>query len=477
MPAFPKHVAVVGAGPAGLTAAYELSKRGVRVDVFEADAQVGGMAKTISLWGQPVDLGPHRFFSSDPRVNRLWLEVIESDYEMISRLTRIYYKRTFFYYPLRPVNALRGLGLAEALRCIQAYCRIKIRPSADIATFEDWVVSRFGRRLFEIFFKSYSEKLWGIGCDELDSEFATQRIRKFSLSEAIKSAFGWTGDSRHKTLADEFAYPHGGAGVVYERMAERVRDLGGTIHLQRRVKAIHPAQDRGDAVVVELEDGEMKRYDHAVSTMPINRLVEQLDAPEEVKQHAGCLRFRNTILVYLRVLASDLFPDQWIYVHSEEMRAGRITNFRNWSTRAASESPDTILCLEYWCYDEDPIWTEDDASLVAMARRELAMTGLSPDRLVSEGHVVRVPKCYPVYSRGYKENLKPVEAFLTGLNGITAIGRYGSFKYNNQDHSILMGLLAADNIAGGSRHDLWAVNTDYEYQEASRITATGLQMA
>ena len=470
-----KKVAVIGAGPAGLTAAYELAKRGIRVDVYEAETKVGGMAKSIELWGQFVDLGPHRFFSSDPRVNRLWLDLIGSEYEMINRLTRIHYNNTLFNYPLNPLNALSGLGAPEAMRCVLSYAMAQMRPPSDLSTFENWVVSRFGRRLFEIFFQSYSEKLWGIPCDELDSDFAAQRIKKFSLFEAIKAAFIPDRTGKHKTLADEFAYPRRGAGMLYERMAERIAEMGGTLCLGTKVNSVRPAAPDVGSPEIDV-DGVRKKYDHVISTMPITRLVAQMNAPEAVQGHARALKFRNTILVYLRVAAENLFPDQWIYIHSRELKTGRVTNFRNWSLDIQNARPETILCLEYWCYDHDAVWREDQQALIELATSEIGQAGFVTKEAVLEGHVLRIPKCYPVYFRGYKDRLKPVQQFLSGIGDITAIGRYGAFKYNNQDHSILMGLLAAENISGEASHDLWALNADYEYQEASRITATGLQI-
>lgn len=469
-----KRVAVIGAGPAGLAAAYALAKKGVAVDVFEASGSVGGMAKTISVWDQLVDLGPHRFFSSDPRVNRLWLEVVGQDYSMVNRLTRIYYRETFFDYPLKPLNALRGLGFWESMRCMASYASAKLFPPADTSTFEGWVKSRFGARLFGIFFKSYSEKLWGISCKELDADFAAQRIKKLSLFEAVKAAmFGNTG-SRHKTLVEEFAYPHLGAGVVYERMAEKVAEMGGSVNLNNPVEAIQAVASDNAEPLIRFPDGSSRTYGHVVSTMPITLLVERMGAPDDICAHAKALKFRNTILVYLRVEGESPFPDQWIYIHSANLQTGRITNFRNWVPSINKGQPDTILCLEYWCYDSDPIWTSSEIDLIALATEEIYLTGLVPRGKVNGGQVVRVPKCYPVYAAGYKQHLKPVEEFLSTQVGISVIGRYGAFKYNNQDHSILMGLLAAENIVEGAGHNLWELNTDYEYQESSKITATGL---
>ena len=465
---------IIGAGPAGITAAYQLVKSGVRAEVFEASPTVGGLARTINLWDQKVDLGPHRFFSSDPRVNKVWLEVVGDDYEMVNRLTRIYYKRRFFYYPLKPFNALRNLGMLEATRCMTSYGVQRFRQQTEQDCFESWVVGRFGRRLFEIFFKTYSEKLWGIGCQELDADFAAQRIKKLSLLEAIKnSLFGGNGN-QHKTLVDQFAYPYNGSGEVYTRMTAFVRNNGGAVQCERPVHRVLTSNSR--AVGLEFENGEQRFFDEIISTMPLNLLVTRLvDVPRRVIAAANSLRFRNTILVYLKVESTRLFKDNWLYIHSPELRTGRITNFRNWAPQLYGNEKSSILALEYWCNTEDPLWSENDERLVDLAKSELSKTGLTNNALISAGYVYRIPRCYPVYVRGYKAALEPVEQYLRGISGLTAIGRYGSFKYNNQDHSILMGVLAAENILQNEKpHDLWQINTDYEYQESAVISKTGL---
>lgn len=468
-------VAVIGAGPAGITAAYQLAKGGAQVEVYEAGDAVGGLSRSIELWGQTVDLGPHRFFSQDPRVNQLWLEVVGGDYRMVDRLTRIYYGKRFFEYPLKPVNALRNMGLSSAACCLTSYLKEKIKPSyhSDCnETFESWVVGRFGRRLFNMFFKSYSEKLWGIPCDELDADFAAQRIKKFSLGQAVKAALG-LGKSKHKTLIDQFAYPIGGTGMVYERMADRVQELGGDVHLRQPVRRI--VHDERRVTGVELADGRFEDFDQVISTMPLTLLVRGLgNLPPAVEEGLAALRFRNTILVYLNVASPDLFKDQWLYVHAPDLGMGRVTNFRNWVPELYGESPNSILALEYWCYDEDSQWTESDAALIERGEREMRATGLIGDAKVDAGHVVRIRRCYPVYARGYKRHLEPVVDHVRSFRGLTAIGRYGAFKYNNQDHSILMGLLAAENLLDGAEHDLWAVNTDSTYQEAAAVAKTGL---
>ena len=467
-------VGVIGAGPAGMSAAYCLARDGVEVEVFEAGPEVGGLARTIELWNQHVDIGPHRFFSSERRINELWLEVVGRDYEMVNRLTRIYYRKRFFFYPLKPFNALRNLGLFQAIGCLLSYVWERLRPTVLDGTFENWVKSRFGNRLFQIFFKTYSEKLWGISCRELDSDFAAQRIKKLSLYEAIKNAFFGNRKSQHKTLVDQFAYPLEGSGLVYRRMAEFVQKRGGSVHLRTPVKRVLTKDQT--AYGIELEDGTIREFDHIVSSMPLSLMVARLsEAPEHVRTEAAGLKFRNTILIYLNVQSATLFPDQWLYIHSADLQTGRITNFRNWIPGLYGNEKSSILALEYWCYETDALWKQDDAGLIQMASNEIRQTGLIGEAEISDGFVHRIPRSYPVYHMGYREKLKPIEDYLRTVSNLSVIGRYGAFKYNNQDHSLLMGLLAAENIARGTGNDLWEINTDYDtYQESYVITSTGL---
>jgi len=459
-----------------MTAAYQLAKSGVSVEIFEAGGSVGGMSRSIDLWGQKVDIGPHRFFSSDPRINQVWLEVAAPDYDMVNRLTRIFYRGRLFFYPLKPFNALANLGIFEAARCLISYGAERLNPTkmGDAPSFEQWVVSRFGRRLFEIFFKTYSEKLWGISCSELDADFAAQRIKKFSLGEAILTALGFH-KGKHKTLVDQFAYPHGGTGMVYERMAQKCIALGGKLNLNTPVRRV--VVEKGKAVAIELENGERREYDHIVSTMPMTHLVERMDdVPPEVLTALKQLTYRNTILAYLRIPAKNLFRDNWLYVHSADLQTGRITNFRNWTPYLYGKSDESIIAMEYWCYDEDALWEKSNEELIALATDEIKRSQLLPQcQAVTGGHVERIGRSYPVYARGYKKPLTTVENFLRTISDLSVIGRYGAFKYNNQDHSILMGILAAENILKGTLcHDLWQINTDDEYQESSVITSTGL---
>jgi protoporphyrinogen oxidase len=466
-----KTAAVIGAGPAGLSAAYKLQQSGVQVTVFEASSQVGGMAGSFNLWGQIVDFGPHRFFSSDPRINEFWLDVVGNEYVMVNRLTRIFYKNRFFSYPIQAFNALIGLGLIEAIRCVLSYVRAKVFPIKDESKFDAWVINRFGKRLFEIFFKSYTEKLWGIKCSVLDADFAAQRIKKLSLFEAIKGAILGNRKNQHRTLIDEFAYPNSGAGHVYKKLADRFVDIGGDIRFKSEITDLKISEDTVSVVFNSIES---LTFDVVISSMPLTQLVEKLDAPSELKALSRQLKFRNTILVYLKIQGHNPFPDQWIYVHEENLMTGRITNFRNWTSTINNGLNDHIICLEYWCYDEDELWHWENSSLIQKATDELYATGLVDNDAVDAGFVKRVPKCYPVYSAGYRELLDPIQDYFRGVDRVIPIGRYGSFKYNNQDHSILMGILVAQKILVDKQIDLWSVNTDYEYQESTRITATGL---
>jgi len=468
-------VAVIGAGPAGLAAAYTLTKVFPNVDVYEASDDVGGLARSLRLWGQTVDLGPHRFFSRDRRVNELWLEVVGRDYAMVRRLTRILYKGRFFQYPLEPLGALSNLGVSEAVRCATSYAWAKLRPLPQDGSFETWMTSRFGRRLYEVFFESYSEKLWGIPCNELDADFAAQRIKQFSLSAAAMHALWPRHLAAHRTLCDEFAYPLEGTGMVYARMAQAIQDRGGRLFLQTPVKRVIARQSRCEAI--QLQDETVRQYDTVISTMPLTLLVERLtEAPQQIKQLSAKLTFRNTILVYLEVADSDICKDNWVYVQERGLRTGRITNFRNWVPQLYGSSPNTILALEYWCNFDEELWRANDSELIALAKQELVATALvSCDQRITNAAIYRIPRCYPVYRRGYREILASIRNYLVGIEGLQVIGRYGAFKYNNQDHSILMGLLAADNVFGRAENDLWGVNCDdIAYQESCRITETGL---
>lgn len=472
-------IAIIGAGPAGLTAGYELSKKNqdVTVHVYEAGSRVGGMCKTISLWDTKVDIGPHRFFSYDNRVNKLWLEVVGKDYKMVNRTTRIYYRKKFFFYPIKPVDALIKIGPIEAMASLFSYLWEKVSPTKLDNSFETWVQNRFGNKLYTLFFKTYSEKLWGIDCKELDSDFAAQRIKKLSLGEVIINALNvFKSKNKHKTLVDQFAYPIGGTGMVYDKMAEKIlnNNSSNKIFFNTPIKSCKV--ENGTVKGILLSDDSFVEYDAVISTMPLTKLVLNIpNVPAEIINKTKELSFRHTIIVYLKVEAVDLFPDNWLYVHSPELKLGRITNFRNWIPDLYGTNNFTVLALEYWCNDQDEFWKWDDQKYIQLAKEELIKTSLNKNAVISDASVYKIPNCYPVYRIGYKEVLRPIVDYLKTIKNLYPIGRYGSFKYNNQDHSILMGKLVSEILLDKANHDLWEVNTDYEvYQESTVINETGL---
>lgn len=465
-------VQIIGAGPAGLSAAYALSKEGKRVQVYESSPVVGGMCRSIDLFDQRVDLGPHRFFSSNARVNKLFDEVLEEDYEWIDRLTRIYFDEKFFNYPLKLSNVLRNLSPLTVAQVITDYFHQKLQNNPEPQTFEDWVVQRFGKKLYTLFFENYTYKLWGIPGSRIDADWAAQRIKKLSLGEAVISALRRNSGNKHKTLVDRFKYPITGTGQLYESMSQEIRGAGGKIHLDCPVETV--CIEKSKYVGVRLKNGDFKAGRHCISSMPITLLVKNLPhVPEEVEQAISQLYFRNTILVYLELQGHDYFPDNWIYVHSPKVKHGRITNFRNWSKGLHQNNPNTILCLEYWAFEDEELWKAEDDILVDQAFKELKKLNLIKNKEPKlRSKVVKIPKCYPVYEKGYQKNIKIIRDFLNTIEGLHLVGRYGSFKYNNQDHSIEMGLTAADIILGRSSASLWDINSDDVYQEEGKAVET-----
>ncbi len=428
------------------------------------------MARSTEIWGHTVDLGPHRFFSSDPVVVAFWHRHVAGDHVMVRRVTRILYNGRLFDYPLKVGNALTNLGPRRAILAVLSYAAARVRRPKSLETLEAWITDRFGRVLFETFFKTYTEKLWGVRCTELDADWAAQRIQGLTLWGAIRSAVFANRGNKLKTLVDEFAYPRSGNSLFYERMREHVEASGGVIRTEAPVRRV--LTENGRVTGVALADGTEIPASHIMSSMPLTSLLKGLDdVPDSVTHAAKRLRFRNTILVYLRVDGATLFPDQWLYVHDQSVLHGRITNFRNWSPELMANDHESVLCLEYWCFDEDPIWSEADDLLIARAKTELVATGLAPAEAIDEGAVIRVPRCYPVYERGYQEPLRVVTDWLDEIEGLTAIGRYGAFKYNNQDHSLLMGIMAAEGLAAGAPSPLWHINTETTYQEAAPSSA------
>ena len=461
-----RHV-VIGAGPAGLTAARELARQGRPVVVLEQARIVGGLARTESYKGFHFDMGGHRFFTKVDEVQKIWQEVLGPDFRRRPRLSRIYYDGRFFHYPLRPLNALAGLGLWRALLVVLSYLRWQLFPYEEERTFEQWVTNRFGRRLFLTFFKTYTEKVWGIPCSELRAEWAAQRIKDLSLRSAVVAMFIKPGKTI-KTLIEEFEYPRLGPGMMWRAAADEVRRLGGAVRLEAEVTAVRRTGRRVDSVVLTGPQGEeVVSGDQFLSSMPVTQLVLRLDppAPDAVREAARRLTYRDFLTVCLIVDRPDPFPDNWIYVHSPEVKVGRIQNFRSWSPDMVPDPAKASLGLEYFCSEGDALWTLPDEALIRLGKEELERIGLARASEISDGCVFRVPKAYPVYDADYREHLDTVRAFVDGLENLQTIGRNGLHRYNNQDHAMLTGLLAVRNLESGVRHDLWSVNTEPEYHE------------
>ena len=471
-------VIVIGAGPAGLTAAYELAERGGRSLILEADDQVGGLARTVNYKGYRFDIGGHRFFSKIPAVNALWQEILGAEFLVRPRLSRIYYDGHFFDYPLRALNALAGLGPVESLLVTLSYARAHFFPHARETTFEQWVSNRFGRRLYEIFFKTYTEKVWGVPCAEISADWAAQRIKNLSLHEALRNALFGAGRGRDgqviTTLIDSFRYPRLGPGMLWERCEELLAGRGSPTVRGVRVERIRHRRGRVECVVGRTAAGEAVEYGgpHAISTMPLRDLLFALDPapPADVLRAVRRLRYRDYLTVVLMLRRADVFPDNWIYIHSPEVKMGRVQNYKNWSPEMVPDPSRTALGLEYFLWDHDEEWAWPRERLLDLGVRECARIGLLRPGEVEDGTVVRMPKAYPVYDQGYQENVASVRRYLETFTNLQTVGRNGLHRYNNQDHSMLTGMYAARNILG-ERNDVWSVNTEMEYHEEQRSPA------
>lgn len=465
-------VVIVGAGPAGLTAAYELTRRGVPVVVFEQDSQIGGLARTVEYKGFRFDIGGHRFFTKVEPVAALWRQMLGADFLRRPRLSRIFYRGRFFDYPLKPLNALANLGIVTSVRVLLSCLWIKLFPIVPERSFADWVCNRFGRVLFRIFFKSYTEKVWGIPCERISPQWAAQRIKGLSLKTAVLNMLV---PSRRngsiKSLIEEFEYPRLGPGMMWDAFRRRVEQDGANVRLNCRIVGMH--HGGGRITAVEVEQGGRRFLQpaaHVISTMPVRHLIQRMvpPPPQPVADAGAALKYRDFLTVALIIDQRHVFPDNWIYIHDERVQVGRIQNFKNWSPDMVPDDRFTCLGLEYFCFDADGLWAMADAELVALATRELELIGLVGPGLVRDGTVVRAPKAYPVYDEGYHASLEQSKAFVAQFSNLQLVGRNGMHKYNNQDHSMLTAMLAVRNLFGES-HDLWAVNVDEEYQEEQRV--------
>ncbi|MCA0374547.1 MAG: NAD(P)/FAD-dependent oxidoreductase [Gemmatimonadetes bacterium] len=466
------HIAIIGAGPAGLTIGYLLAKRGYQVTVCEGTDMVGGISQTARYKGYRFDIGGHRFFTKIAPVQALWEELLGDDFIDVPRLSRIHYSGKYFNYPLKAMNALMGLGPIEAVRIMLSYFHAKMYPSPVEETFEQWVSNRFGTRLYEIFFKTYTEKVWGIPCTEIRAEWAAQRIQGLSLARAILNATALNRRNNSiKSLIESFKYPRFGPGQMWEKAAERIEELGGRVLMKHWVHQVELQDGKAKAIVAKSPLGDVRiKADHVISTTDVRALVRCFgdQAPPEARTAAEGLRYRDFLTVALMLDKTDMFPDNWIYVHTPGVKVGRIQNFNNWSA-AMVEPGRTCLGLEYFCFEGDGLWTTSDADLVALAGKELAQLGLATPDSVVDGCVVRMPKAYPIYDAEYREHLDGVRAFIDPISNLHTVGRNGMHKYNNQDHSMYTAMLTLENMLGEAQHDVWAVNTDFEYHEEQKI--------
>jgi protoporphyrinogen oxidase len=455
---------VLGAGPAGLTAAYVLGKAGRKAVVLEAEGQVGGLAKTVEIDGFRFDLGGHRFFTKAHEVEALWDEIMGDELLLRPRMSRIYWNNKFLDYPLRGPDVIRKLGPVELTRCVASYAKAAAWPKRREESLEDWVSNRFGKRLFELFFKTYTEKVWGVPTTEIRAEWAAQRIRGLSFTSAAKAAFLGNRGNKVKTLISEFRYPRYGPGQMWEAMARRIEAGGGEILLDAPVDRLEV--EHGRVVSIDAA-GRTYRPDAVISSLPLRDVVAMTrpQPPAEVVDAARGLRYRDFLTVALVVSGDDLFPDNWIYIHDPSVRVGRIQNYRSWSPWMVPDPEKACVGLEYFCFAGDDLWTMSDDELVAFAARELERLGLARPGQVERGFAIRVPKAYPIYDADYAERVATIRAWLETIENLQQVGRNGLHRYNNSDHSMLTALRAVDNLLAGVGHDIWAVNADSAYHE------------
>ena len=471
-------IVVIGGGPAGLTAAYEIVKRGGSVIVYEGDSVVGGISRTVERDGWKFDIGGHRFFTKVKEVEELWHEILpEEDFLLRPRMSRIFYDGKYYDYPLKAGNALKNLGPIEAVLCVLSYAWARIRPPKDQTNYEGWLVARFGWRLYRRFFETYTQKVWGVPVKEMPADWAAQRVKSLSLSNAILNAL----TPRRKqtditSLIEEFQYPKFGPGMMWERCAELIESKGGKVHLRSKVTGITVEGGKATGVTVTAADGSttFQPASHVISTMPMAQLVDVFTPalPAPVLKAGHDLHYRDFLTVALVIPEELAFPDNWIYIHAQEVKVGRIQNFGSWSPYMVKEGR-TCLGLEFFVFEGDELWTAKDEDLIEQGKRELEYLGLAKAADVEIGYVFRMPKAYPYYDSYYQANVKVIADHLDEkVPNVHLIGRNGMHKYNNQDHSMFTAMLTVDNIYGGS-HDVWTVNVEEEYHEASSKGGTG----
>ncbi len=463
----PDHpVVVLGGGPAGLTAGYLLAKEGKSVIVLESTDQVGGIARTEIRDGYRFDLGGHRFFTKVKEVDDLWHEIMKEEFLKRPRQSRIYWRRKFLDYPLQGMDVIKKLGPWELFLCGMSYLWAAIKPKGREDTFEEWVSNRFGKRLFNHFFKAYTEKVWGVSTSEIRAEWAAQRIKGLSFFSAAKSAFFGNKGDEIKSLIGEFNYPRFGPGQMWEQMMSDIRERGGEVRLNAPVTRLRTDPATGKILEV-VAGGETLTPSYVISSLPLRTTVgiAEPEAPANVRDAARGLRYRDFLTVLLVLSEKNIFPDNWIYIHEPDVQVGRIQNFRSWSPWMVPNDEDGSIGLEYFCFEGDELWDMDDDKLVKLATDELVHIGLARPDMVKRGFAVRVHKAYPIYDAEYSERVATIREWLQTVPNLVQVGRNGLHRYNNSDHSMLTAMRAVDNILLGTHHDIWAVNAESVYHE------------
>jgi protoporphyrinogen oxidase len=472
-------VAIIGAGPAGLTAGYLLTKAGYSVALIEKDpVHVGGISRTASHEGFRFDIGGHRFFSKSREVVELWDELLPHDFIERPRMSRIYYQGKFYSYPLRAFEALGNLGLWRSTLCMASFAKAKVFPNRDVRSFEDWTVNAFGRKLYSIFFKTYTEKVWGMPCDEMSADWAAQRIKGLSLwgavTDGLKRSLGLNkrpnDGMQTKTLLESFRYPRLGPGMMWDAARDRIVEKGGRVLMGHALHQLAYSDTTQRWSVVASHGGGTTTLSaaHVISSAPLRELATRLHPLPAALPDAARLKYRDFLTVALKVRAPDLFPDNWIYIHDDKVKVGRIQNFRSWSPEMVPDPEIACVGLEYFCFEGDGLWSASDDDLIALATKEMATLGLCDPEHVVGGAVVRQEKAYPVYDEDYAARVdavrREIEARWPTLH---CVGRNGMHRYNNQDHAMMTAMLTVRNIAAGARvYDVWAVNEDAEYHES-----------
>lgn len=459
---------IVGAGPAGLAAAYALAKNGRQAAVLEQSDHVGGLARTIERRGFRFDIGGHRFFTKNAEVDALWREILGEEFLHRPRLSRIYYRRKFFDYPITPMNALVGLGPWSSLQVVASYVKRRLLPRKPECNFEDWVSNRFGDRLYRIFFKTYTEKVWGIPCEAISADWAAQRIRNLDLGRALLDAMGLLRREKVASLIDAFDYPRYGPGQMYEEMARQAAALGVDVRLENRVAKVFREDGRITAVSVESPAGSFTLpVENLISSMPLSDLILACEPapPAEVAAAARELRYRSLVTVNLLVRQREVAPDTWIYLHAPEIRASRLQLYKNWSPAMVPDPAWSSLGLEYFAFEGDSLWSLSDDELLRIGKCDIQRLGLVDADRIQDGFVVRYPKAYPVYDEGYRDRVATIRRFLDAMKNMVPVGRYGQFRYNNMDQAILTALLAVRRLLG-ENVDPWQVNADAIYHES-----------